>query len=335
MTERPLVALTGGSGFVGSHIVDSLLEAGYRVRALLRRPEAPGWLKGKDVEIVAGDVRESTGLSDLVRGALAVVHAAGKTAARDLAEYRQANARGTENLVKAVQEASPGAHFVLISSLAAAGPSIGGALVRPSDPPKPVSSYGTSKLEGEIAVASTLGLGYTILRPSAVYGPRETAIRDLFVMASKGWVPSLAGGRPKVQLAYVSDVAAAVRGALERGPTNETYFVSHPEILDYAMIAATLAALPDPAARIFPVPGGLIRGAGLVAELLGQLSSGPPVFNREKAEEMLQEGWLCDVTTTQNDLGSPMKTPFSQGARMTWNWYRQEGWIRVPRGKLD
>jgi nucleoside-diphosphate-sugar epimerase len=332
VVDSPLASVTGGSGFVGSHIIDSLLAAGYRVRALLRRPGAPGWLRARPVEIAQGDVQDSSTLKKFVAGASAIVHVAGKTSARDLREYRLANATGTENLVRATLEVAPKAHFVQISSLAAAGPSQGGGPVQLSDSPKPVSSYGISKLEGEIAVAAAPGLSYTILRPSAVYGPRETAIRDLFVLASKGWVPILAGGEPKVQLVYVTDVAACVLSALKKGASGETYFVAHPEILDYKIIARVLAALPNPPARTFPVPGNLIRGAGAVSEIFGRFASGPPVFNREKAAEMLQDAWTCDVSRTQTDLGMPLGVPFSTGSRLTWDWYRQEGWIRVRGG---
>lgn len=321
-----LVAVTGGTGFVGSHVVEALLAAGWRVRALARRPESPGWLRGLNVEVVPGDVRDRSGLPRLVEGASAVVHVAGKTAARSLEEYRASNAAGTANLVDACRAESPGAHFVLVSSLAAAGPAAGGVPVRPSDPARPVSSYGLSKREGEIAVEGS-GLSFTILRPSAVYGPRETAIRDLFVAASRGFAPVLAGGTPRVQLVYVLDVAAAIGAALRRGGRCETFFAAHPEVLDYRQVAERLASLRTPPARLVPVPAAAIRAAGWLAGMATRLGGAPPVFNSEKAGEMLQEAWLCDVSATQAALGEPLRTPFAAGARQTWDWYRREGVI--------
>src|SRR5512136_900734 len=118
MSQKPLAALTGGTGFVGSHVADALLASGYRVRALVRRPEEPGWLEGLDVEIVKGDVRETASLDGLVRGASAVVHAAGKTSARSESDYLAANAGGTANVAAAAKRLSPDAHVVLVSSLA-------------------------------------------------------------------------------------------------------------------------------------------------------------------------------------------------------------------------
>ncbi|MGE5346432.1 MAG: NAD-dependent epimerase/dehydratase family protein [Acidithiobacillales bacterium] len=328
MESRPLAALTGGSGFVGSHLTEALLGAGFRVRALARRPDAPGWLKGHPVEIVKGDVRDPSCLGALVAGAALVVHAAGKTSARSEDEYMASNTGGTANVARAAVERAPDAHFVLVSSQAAAGPSPDGAPVKTSAPGRPVSAYGRSKLEGENEVRSQARLSYTILRPCAVYGPRETAIRDLFVAASKGFVPVFAGGRTRIQLVYAADVSAALLGALRRGGRRETFFVAHPEVLDYRQIAETLAGLPPKRPLLVPVPAPLIRLAGSVVGAASRLWNSPPVFDSEKAVEMLQSAWLCDVSETQAALGEPLRTDFRSGAQKTWDWYAANGWIR-------
>ncbi|MCM3875481.1 MAG: NAD-dependent epimerase/dehydratase family protein [Thermoanaerobaculia bacterium] len=334
MSKGDLVAVTGGTGFVGSHAVDALLAGGYRVRALVRRPESPGWLKSKDVEIVPGDVRRPESLDALVRGASAVVHVAGKTSARSEIEYMAANAGGTENVVAAVRKLAPGAHLVLVSSQAAGGPSANGEPVRAGDSPRPVSAYGRSKLAGEEAVRKAPDLAFTVLRPSAVYGPRETAIRDLFVAASKGFVPVVAGGIPRVQMAFAEDVAAAVSGALARGGRGETFFAAHPEILDYRRIAETLAGLPTRRPMLLPIPGAAVRAAGFLAGVFLGFGKGPPVFNAAKASELLQRDWICDVSEAQVALGQPFRTDFASGARRTWEWYLERGWIVDRGGKI-
>jgi nucleoside-diphosphate-sugar epimerase len=330
MRAGDLVSLTGGTGFVGSHVADALLAAGYRVRALVRRPDDVAWLKGTGVDLVKGDVRDAATLRALVEGTAAVVHVAGKTSARSEAEYMAANAAGTENVAAATRAHAPGAHVILVSSQAAGGPSRDGLPVTPSSAPRPVSSYGRSKLAGEDALRRA-GVPFTILRPCAVYGPRETAIRDLFVAASKGVVPVLAGGKPRIQMVYGPDVAAAVRGALDRGGRGETFYVAHPEVLDYASIAETLAGLPSRRTFRLPIPGAVIRGAGHIVGALSLLAKGPPVFNSEKADEMLQDAWLCDVSGAQVELGQPFRTDFATGSRLTWEWYLERGWL-VDRG---
>ncbi len=327
MVASRLAVLTGGTGFVGSHVAEALLESGYRVRALVRRPAQPGWLADLKVEIAVGDVRDAASLTPFVEGADLVVHAAGKTAAKGLAEYRACNAAGTRHLLDATLSAAPGAHFILISSQAAAGPSLDGDPVRPEGRGRPVSSYGWSKLEGEDELRASPDLAFTILRPSAVYGPRETALRDLFVATARGFTPVLAGGTPRVQMVYVEDVARAVVASAARGGRRETFFVAHPEILDYRSVALVLSQLRTPPARLVPVPAVVIRAAGLLVSLASRLAKAPPVFSSEKAEEMLQAAWLCDVSATQDALGSPLVTPFAEGARKTWEWYRKAGWL--------
>jgi nucleoside-diphosphate-sugar epimerase len=206
--------------------------------------------------------------------------------------------------------------------------------VRAADPPRPISSYGRSKLAGEEAVRNEPGLAFTILRPSAVYGPRETAIRDLFVAASRGFVPVLAGGTPRIQMVYAEDVAAAVLGALIRGGRSETFFVAHPEVLEYRGIAETLASLPSRRPWLVPIPAAAIRAAGSLAGLLSSFAKGPPVFNEEKANELCQRAWICDVSEAQVALGQPFRTNFVAGARLTWTWYLERGWISDRGGKI-
>jgi nucleoside-diphosphate-sugar epimerase len=133
---------------------------------------------------------------------------------------------------------------------------------------------------------------------------------------------------------YAADVARAVLGAFGRGGKGETFFVAHPEVLEYRGIAETLATLPSRRPRLVPVPSAAIRAAGFLAGALSKLAKGPPVFNAEKANELLQRAWICDVSDAQVALGQPFQTDFAAGARLTWEWYLERGWISDRGGKI-
>jgi nucleoside-diphosphate-sugar epimerase len=135
-------------------------------------------------------------------------------------------------------------------------------------------------------------------------------------------------------MVYADDMARAVLGALERGGRGETFFVAHPEVLEYRGIADTLASLPSKRPRLVPVPSAAIRAAGSLAGILSTFAKGPPVFNAEKANELLQSAWICDVSAAQVALGQPFRTDFAAGARLTWEWYLERGWISDRGGKI-
>jgi uncharacterized protein YbjT (DUF2867 family) len=135
-------------------------------------------------------------------------------------------------------------------------------------------------------------------------------------------------------MVYAADVARAVLGALKRGGRGETFYVAHPEILEYRTIAETLATLPSRRPRLVPVPTLAIRAAGSLAGVLSTFAEGPPIFNSEKANEMLQSAWICDVSDAEVALGQPFQTNFAAGARLTWKWYLERGWISDRGGKI-
>jgi nucleoside-diphosphate-sugar epimerase len=171
-----LVAITGATGFVGGYTAKALAEAGWRVRLLCRRLPLSPLLSDISPEIVLGDLEDPAALAALVRGADAVVHAAGAVRALDAVGFYRANADGTARMVAAVRADAPQARFVLISSLSAREPTL--------------SAYAGSKRAGEIELERAAGaaLDWSILRPPAVYGPGD---RELLPRACRWSTPRI------------------------------------------------------------------------------------------------------------------------------------------------
>ena len=183
------VLVTGGTGFIGSHLVERLLGNGYDVTCLVRELRQVRWLQGMEVRLAQGDCMLPESLADAVPGVSLVFHCAGLTKGKHARDYYSVNHLGTKNLLDACARHNPGMRkFILVSSLAAAGPS-GRTAGKTTDTPHPVSDYGRSKL---LAEEETLKFKdrfpVVILRPSAVYGPRDADVFELFRWAAKGYI---------------------------------------------------------------------------------------------------------------------------------------------------
>ncbi len=327
---EPPVAVTGGTGFVGSHLVDTLAEAGLRPRVLVRDPANPRWIAGRDVEWVPGGLGDGEALERLVEGARTVLHLAGVVRAGSAAAFDEANRIGTERLVHAVTErATPGARFVLVSSLAAVGPSDRIEGVTPGDPPHPISAYGRSKLGGEEAVRRLGGdRPWVILRPPAIYGPRDVDILQFFKLAAGGVVPLPAGER-WITIAHVADVVRAVLAAAgPDGPSRAVFHLGEPRPYRLQAMVRLLAEAGGVRARIVPVPGAVVRALGAGGSLLQRLGMRGVAMTSDKARELLARHWTARTADSLERLGVGEGIGFFEGAAATWTWYRAEGWVR-------
>src|SRR5699024_267844 len=230
--------ITGGTGFIGSHLVDTLIaDKSYdEVRCLVRTKEK--WLKGKPFKKFEGDLHDLNVIQKAVEGVDVIFHIAGRVKAPDYQLLKRANVDATENLLRIAQKAGV-PKMVVLSSLAAAGPSRSQTLTEDT-PMQPVSLYGKSKKQMEqlIHKAADKNISITVLRPAAVYGPREEQIYSFFKMADKRICPIVGDGeQPKVSLVYVDDVVqSCLKAADDKTPGVETYFVSGAEISTWKQI---------------------------------------------------------------------------------------------------
>lgn len=322
------IALTGGTGFVGSHLVDTLCAAGIRPRVLVRDPASPRWIGGADADLVEGSLADTTRLAQLVDGAGTVIHLAGVLRAGREEDFDLGNRVGAANLVEAVRTAAPQARFVHISSLAAAGPSTDPAGVSPDDPPAPISAYGRSKLAGEREVAA---LGderrWCIVRPPAVYGPRDTDILEFFKMAARG-VAGIPAGERWLTLAYVGDVVRGIIAAAAAGGHSAIYHLGEPEPRRLREVFDLLAEAGGRRVLVVGVPAPVIRLAGLAGSGLQLLGRRRMPLTVDKAAELLARHWTAQTRTSLDALGVGDGAAFPDGAAETWRWYRFKGWVR-------
>ncbi|MGA2225733.1 MAG: NAD(P)-dependent oxidoreductase [Syntrophobacteraceae bacterium] len=221
--------VTGATGFIGSHLVEALVHQGVQVRCQFRNKRHSGWVKDSHVEFVVGNCQDRTSLKQGVKDVDQVFHLAGVTTAVKEKTFFEVNALGTENLVQScIENNTRLKKFIYLSSQAAAGPCLNGGKKKESDLCEPVSPYGKSKLLGEqLALSHSHELPLLILRPCAVYGPRDKGFYALFKCLSKRIKPCLSDRDQHISMCYVLDLVRAILLAAET-PTEsgEIFFLS-------------------------------------------------------------------------------------------------------------
>ena len=322
--------VTGGTGFIGSHLVEALLQNGVEVRCLVRKTSDLSWLKGLPVELATGDCCDKASLTGTLRDIDQVFHLAGVTKAVRSETYFEVNVKGTENLIDVVLETNrPPRGFVYVSSQAAAGPCTDGSRKKETDECEPVSPYGQSKRMAEdVVLAHTQELPVVILRPCAVYGPRDRDVYVFFKMLSRGLKLCLWGQEQFVSLCYVGDVVRAILLASQgRGPSGEIYFVSDGKHYRMEEVGDVFAQAMGVSPVCIRIPKWVIVGLASVSEGFSKLSGRPALISRGKASEMIQENWGCDIAKAATALGFVPETDLARGAQLTVAWYRNAGWL--------
>jgi nucleoside-diphosphate-sugar epimerase len=324
------VLLTGASGFVGSHILDSLRARGIPTLILLRPTSNQRFLQHHlpKVQVRPGSITEPEGLRHAMAGITHVIHCAGCTRVRRIAEFRQINHLGTRNVVEAANlHAASVKRVVHISSLAVSGPAAPVRPAREDDPPKPVSEYGRSKLAGELELRHTCKVDFTILRPPAVYGPRDLEFLGLFKAVKNHLLPR-PSGKQALSLVFAPDLAEAAVACLEHpAAVGRTYFVAAREIVTGRLMGEEIAARMQRWTLPCPVPMTALWLLCLAHAMGSRLTRRPSLLNLQKFAELRAPGWVCDPSRFENEIGYQCRTTLNPGITETLSWYRQNKWL--------
>jgi dihydroflavonol-4-reductase len=323
--------VTGASGFIGSHLVELLLQRGYTVRCLLRKSSSTAWLKDLPIEIAYGDVSDIPALEHAVRGVEYVFHAAGLTKAKRKEDYFRANTDGTRLLLEATVNADPSAtRFLLLSSQTAAGPSPTATPITEEAPAHPITTYGRSKRAAEeIVLGAKAQLPITILRLPAVYGPRDKDIFTFFKTMQNGLQPVAGFGQKFVSLLHVTDVVEGTLMAAESPvAAGQLYFLSSSRVYGWDEIGQISRNVLKNKALTVRIPEWGIYGISACAELFSLFSSKPALINLEKARDMVQDYWTCDSAKAKRDFGYEQRITAEEGIAGTITWYKEMGWLK-------
>lgn len=318
--------VTGATGFVGSHLADALRRRGDEVTVLARSAGKAETLASLGLRVIIGDLHDSGALRRAVEGQDVIFHVAGLVAAENEAEFIRANRDGTARVVEAAaRDGRP--RFLLVSSMAAAGPASPGRPLVGGEPPKPVTAYGRSKLAAEVVVSGS-GLPWTIVRPPTVYGPRDREVLKLFRLARFGVAPVFGDGSQELSAIHAADLARALLAACESHvTTGKTYYACHPEVFTSAGFVRAIAAAMGRRVAVVGVPRFIGRMVLAVTEIGARLARRPTILTTDKANEFFQAAWTGDPAPLTRDTGWNAEHDLRTGLADTYQWYRSAGWL--------
>jgi len=321
--------VTGGTGFVGSHLVDALLgsEKYSEVRCLVRNDEK--WLSGKSITKISGDLFSLQSISNALKDVDIIFHVAGLVRSPKWSEFKRANVDATENLIRIAHKKGVN-NIVILSSLAATGPS-NGTPINEKAVYKPVSMYGESKMEMEkiILEIANKSDSIKIIRPPAVYGPRETDIYTFFKTFKLGIFPKIGdGNHPKLSMVYIADLVEGIMKSAEKiEPGIHTYFMGgENDAYSWNQIGDITTIVTGHKAISIKLKPTWIKKISTFVEKGAAVFGKYPVLNEEKANEMVHE-WVCSSSKAQKELNYSPSTSLEEGISRTIRWYKNHNWL--------
>jgi len=332
----PSALVTGATGFVGSNLVANLRQRNWEVGGLVRDVQRAAALEPLGATLHLGSLGNVESLERAMVGVDYVFHVAGRVRALNDRQFTADNVAGTRNVVEAAAAQTEPPVVVLVSSLAAGGPSKLGGPRCESDNDQPISAYGHSKLAAERAAAELADeVPISIVRPPIIFGPADKASLAIFRGIQLLHLHPVPGFRRfPISLVHVADLCDAMIRIAERGkrvaPTNSTdaiYHVAAERTITYSELGKLAAQSLDCAGIALPLPKAFFWLVGGVMEILGQIRRQPGVLNLDKVREAVATGWECNDEKIRRELDYQPAATLEERFAETATWYREQGWL--------
>jgi nucleoside-diphosphate-sugar epimerase len=318
--------ITGGSGFIGSHLIESLLERGFEVKALVH--SRPLQIEDK-VETVEGDICDPELLGGALRGIDILFHLASALGASTIGEkeFRRINAHGTETMLEAARSAGV-SRIVHLSSAGVFGAVAQGDIAAEDFPPKPVTVYDVTKLEGEEAALrfAREGSNVTVVRPGWAYGPGDRRTFKLIKSICRGRFVMATRGRGLQTPVYIDDLVKGILLAAEKGRRAEVFHLAGNEIMPVKKMAEEIAAACGRKLPRVYLPALPARLAAFMLDKSFAPFRREPPLGRSKLSFFLHSKPLA-IDKAKRELGYSPEVDFRHGIERAVAWYRSQGWL--------
>lgn len=322
--------VTGASGFIGSTLVDDLLKRGFSVKCAIRKSSNLQWLDGKNVELCEVDLFNEQSILESISECNYIFHIAGTLFGNSEQEYLKGNLEVTKNLVDASIESDMDIkRFVYVSSIIAAGSSSDGKPMTESDPCRPFTWYGKSKFESENYLTGKKDkLPFSIIRPGAVYGPRDYALFIMFKISKFG-INAILGEKGKLgSMIHVSDLTGGmISAALSGNAKNEIYFLANDEFRSQEYFSEIIIGYFGKKPINIVIPYWFLNIGAFLSEIYCRIFNNIAIFNHQKLMELKERYLICSNDKAIRDFGFEQKIPLEDGIRTTLAWYKKNKWL--------
>lgn len=335
MENKEIAVVTGANGFVGSHLVDLLVDKGYNVRCIVRGTSDLKWLKNhleeKKVELFTCGLNNKEELVPILKDAHYIYHVAGVVKSKKPEGYFSGNVEPARNILDVAEKHCTNLKRILVvSSQTAAGPSLDGIPINEEMRCNPITTYGRSKLnEEKVTITYRNILPVTICRAPAVYGERDTEIFIFFKTFASGLFTTIGFNTKLISLIHVSDlVNGFYLAATSEKAKGQIYFISSERLYTWEEIGEVTSRVLNKKAFHIRVPHTVVFLIAVIAEFLALFSKKASTLNVEKAKDITQTYWVCSTQKAMNDFGYKQKISIEEGIERTIKWYKQIGWLK-------
>lgn len=331
MINKKNILITGASGFIGNFLVDEAIKRNFRVYVAVRKSTNTETLQKKQIHINIINFEDINDINDKILRLPKfdyIIHNAGITKASKKSEFLNINFHNTKNFIVSLKEMNKiPDKFIYISSLAAFGPTENGNNIKTENNPKPISEYGKSKLAAEKYIIDKSNIPYLIYRPTAVYGPGDSAFLKTIKLINCGWDIKIGKHSQILTFIYVKDLSKLIFNSLESQIINKSYFISDGNSYNNKDFSNTISKYSNKKIKRLFLPVWFAKSIAFISESFAFFSGKTSFLRVDKISELAAQNWTCNTRPLISDLNFKAEYNLETGMQETIEWYKENKWL--------